>query len=85
VSGGGGRPSSQIDIALGGALLLELALAQRVDVSHQGGAVAKGRLLVKDKSPTSDALLDVALDQIAARQGKAPKDVVGALGKEVRA
>jgi hypothetical protein len=39
---------------------------------------------VKDRSPTSDALLDEALKQIAAKQGKTPKTVVRALGKEAR-
>ena len=77
-------PSNQADIALGAALLIELALGQRVDVADEDEAVRKGRLLVKDRSPTSDALLDEALDRIAAKQGKTPKDVVRALEKDVR-
>jgi hypothetical protein len=78
-------PSNEADIALGGALLTELALAQRVDVAHEGGVVRNGRLLVKDRSPTSDPLLDETLDRAAAKQGKTPTDVVRALGKDVRA
>lgn len=77
-------PANEADVALGGALLLELALAHRVDVAHEGGVVREGRLLVTDGSPTSDALLDEALEQIGAKQGKTPKTVVRALGKEVR-
>ena len=77
--------SNQVDIALGGALLLELALAQRVDVARDDGVVRKGRLLVKDATPTSDPLLDAALEHIAAKQGKKPKAVAPALGKGVRA
>lgn len=77
-------PSNQADIALGGALLLELALAQRVDVAHDEGVVRKGRLLIKDATPTADPLLDAALGQIAAKQGKKPKAVAPALGKGVR-
>lgn len=78
-------PSNQADIALGGALLIELALARRVEVAAEDGVVRKGRLLVRDAGATSDSLLDEALDRIAAKQGKKPKDVVPALGKAVRA
>lgn len=77
--------SNRVDIALGGALLIELVLAQRVDLTTDDGGVRKGRLLVTDATPTSDPLLDAALGQIAARQGKKPKDVAPALGKGVRA
>ena len=77
--------SNQVDIALGGALLIELALEQRVDVARGDGVVRKGRLLLKDASPTSDPLLNEALGQIAAKQGRKAKDVAPALGKGVRA
>lgn len=77
--------SNQVDIALGGALLIELALEQRVDVTRGNGVVRTGRLLVKDASPTADSLLNEALGQIAVRQGKTPKDAAPALGKDVRA
>jgi Golgi phosphoprotein 3 GPP34 len=78
-------PANQVDIALGGGLLIELALAQRVDVAREDGVVREGRLLVKDARPTSDALLDEALDRVAAKQGKKPTDVAPTLGKNVRA
>jgi hypothetical protein len=77
--------SNQADIALGGALLIELALAGRVDVAREDGVVRNGRLLVTDAGPISDPLLDAALGQIARKQGKKPKDVVAALGKGVQA
>lgn len=77
--------SNQLDIALGGALLIELALEQRVDVAPEDGVVRKARLFVKDASPASDSLLDEALARIAAKQGRKPKDVAPALGKGVRA
>jgi hypothetical protein len=76
--------ANEVDVALGGALLIELALAQRVDVAGDDGPVRKGRLLVKDAGPTSDSVLDEALGQIDAKQGKAPKDVVSGVGKGVR-
>ena len=76
--------SNQVDVALGGAVLLELALAHRVDVAGESEAVRKGRLVVTDASPTSDALLDEALATLGTKQGKKPKDVVTALGKGLR-
>ena len=45
----------------------------------------KGRLLVKDASAASDSLLNEALAQIAAKQGRKAKDVAPALGKGARA
>ena len=76
--------SNQVDIALGGAVLLELALAHRLDVAGESEAVRKGRLVVTDASSTSDALLDEALATLGTKQGKKPKDVVTALGKGLR-
>ena len=76
--------SNQVDVALGGAVLLELALAHRLDVVGESEAVRKGRLVVTDASPTSDALLDEALATLGMKQGKKPKDVVTALGKGLR-
>jgi len=77
-------PSTELDVALGGALLIELALLDRVDVSQRGARVQEGRLLVSDRSPTADDLLDEALTLLAASEGKKPKDVVRRLGKGVR-
>ena len=50
-----------VDVALGGAMLIELTLLGRVDVAGPGESVRKGRLLVKDVGPTPDPLLDEAL------------------------
>lgn len=77
--------SNQVDIALGGAMLVELALAERVAVAGGAAAVRKGRVIVTDAGPTSDVLLDEALTVLGRRQGKRPKDVVGPLGKGLRA
>ncbi len=76
--------SSEVDVALGGALLVELALMQRVDLAGPSDQVRKGRLIVRDASATSDPLLDEALATVGARQGKKPQNVVTALGKHVR-
>jgi hypothetical protein len=77
-------PSNRVDIALGGAMLIELALDGRVDVAHEAEPVRKRRLVVRDESATGDALLDEALAELGAEQGKKPKDVVRGLGKGLR-
>jgi hypothetical protein len=69
---------SELDLALGGAQLVELSLAGRVDIDH------RKRLVVLDASPTGDALLDRALEVIQRREGKKPSAVVGELGKKLR-
>ena len=76
--------STEIDVALGGALLVELALTERVDVAGPDERVRKGRLLVKDPSPTGDDLLDEALGLVGRKEGKKPETVVTPLGKKTR-
>jgi hypothetical protein len=75
---------SEVDVALGGALLVELALMQRVDLAGPSEQVRRGRLVVRDASATSDPLLDEALATVGEKEGKKPQDVVTALGKHVR-
>src|SRR5215208_6739076 len=53
--------STEVDVALGGALLAELALMDRVDVAGADERVREGRLVVRDANPTADSLLDEAL------------------------
>lgn len=50
-----------LDNGLGGALLLELALAEKVDV-------ADSKVVVLDPAPTGDPLIDAALRQVAEDQ-----------------
>lgn len=76
--------ASEVDVALGGALLVELTLMRRVDLAGAGEQVREGRLVVRDPSPTSDPLLDEALATIGEKQGKKPESVVTALGKDLR-
>jgi hypothetical protein len=65
-----GRAGMAPDLALAGALLMELALAGRVDTD-------RNRLFVTDASPTGDAAADAALARLAAPG--APGDARGAL------
>ena len=51
--------SMHLDNGLGGALLLELALSGRVEVADK-------KVLVRDHTPTGDALVDQALARIEA-------------------
>jgi hypothetical protein len=75
---------SEVDVALGGALLVELTLMQRVDLAGPSEQARKGHLVVRDASATSDPLLDEALATAGQKQGKKPQNVVTALGKQAR-
>ncbi|MEU1836381.1 GOLPH3/VPS74 family protein [Micromonospora chersina] len=67
-----GRP--HLDHGLAGAVLLELALAGRVEV-------VDGRLAVTDPAPTNVPLLDRALATVAGDRPRKPKDWIARLGK----
>jgi Golgi phosphoprotein 3 (GPP34) len=71
-------PAAQVDVALGGANLIELTLSERVGLDD------RNRVVVHDPSSTGDPILDGALGIAGARQGKKPKAVVEALGKNLR-
>lgn len=64
-------------LGLGGALLTELVVRERLDVDD------RGRLLVVDGGTVGDPLLDEALVRFAEREGKKPKDVLGTVGKKL--
>lgn len=76
--------STEVDVALGGAMLIELTLMERVDLTAEGQGVRPGRLVVRDAGATSDALLDDALRTVADKEGKKPQAVVTPLGKGLR-
>lgn len=73
------------DAALGGALLAELALMQRVTIAGPDERVQEGRLIVRDAGPTGDDVLEDALAAVGHKEGKKPQSVVAALGKHARA
>ena len=75
---------TEVDVALGGALLIELVLTDRVDVAGANERVREGRLVVRSPSPTGDGLLDEALTLVAHKEGKKPQSVVTGLGKRTR-
>ena len=75
---------AEVDVALGGAVLVELTLAGRVDVAGPHERVREGRLMVRNPTPTGDGLLDEALALVAQKEGKKPQSVVTRLGKRTR-
>jgi hypothetical protein len=55
-----------LGIALGGALFTELTLAERIDVQRDRGGFKRTWLVVKETTPTGDALVDEALQDLAS-------------------
>ncbi|ADB34356.1 conserved hypothetical protein [Kribbella flavida DSM 17836] len=82
-----GKPltgSPGLDYALAGAVVVELTLLGKVDITGPGEEVKEGRLKIADASPTGDPLLDARLAFLAEKAGKKPKDVMGKLSKKLR-
>ena len=78
-----GRPrtdTTRLDLALAGALLLELSLDGRVDVADGG---RRAHAVVLDDRATDDELLDEALQLVGSRSRR-PADLVARLRKGLR-
>jgi hypothetical protein len=75
---------TNMKMALGGALLAELALMRRVDLAGPDERVKERRLIVRDAGPTGDSMLDEALATVGRKEGKKAQNVVAALGKRTR-
>ena len=58
--------STRLDRALAGAVLLELALAERVGPPPPGRRFGRDRIVLLDGRPTGDPLLDDALARLAS-------------------
>lgn len=74
----------QVDLALGGATLVELSLSHKVDVTGDRDTGPTGRLVVRDRTPTGDAVLDAALAVVDEHQGKKPSAAIRPLSKKLR-
>ena len=69
--------ADRLDPTLGGALVAELALAERIGVTGpDAGWTGRGRLTVTDPRPTDDVELDRALDAAVAAEGRKVKDLL---------
>ena len=71
-------PSTRVDLALGGAMLVELSQLRRVQFSDSG------RMLVVDRERIPDRLLDQALATVDRNYGRTPQDAVAVLAKGLR-
>ncbi len=79
-----GRPtadSASLDYALAGALLLELALAGRIDVVPAGAR--RATVVVRDGDPVADDVLADVLRRVGERSRR-PEQLVPALSKGLR-
>lgn len=72
-------PAQHADIALGGALLVELSVAGRVVVDD------RKRLQVAGHGAVTDPVLADALRTVAGKAGRKPKTVMSPLSKGIRA
>lgn len=75
-----GRPTvsgQTSDPALGGALLVDLGLMERIGITPDSAGLNKRRrVTVTSAKPTDDGKLDLALDEIVAHEGRPVKDLV---------
>ncbi|WP_407320370.1 GPP34 family phosphoprotein [Isoptericola halotolerans] len=87
-----GKPDpavGNLDYRVAGALLVELALAGRVEVlgadtaAPDGSRLRRGTVVVRDPYPTGHPALDQALAVVGQRPRK-PKDLIGPLSKGTR-
>ena len=65
-------PADRVAAGLGGANLAELTVRNKVDLTSDQDPGKPGRIIVRDPSPAGDAILDAALQTVAAYQGKSP-------------
>ncbi|MCR6033420.1 GPP34 family phosphoprotein [Nocardioides sp. zg-579] len=75
--------SSYLPTALGGALLVELALAGAVEVEEKRGFWQTAKVRATATTPPQDPLLAAALATVAEKERSA-QDLVGRLGKGVK-
>jgi Golgi phosphoprotein 3 GPP34 len=75
---------SELDKGLAGAVLIELALTERVRVAEKGESVRAGRLVVKPGPAPGHPVLADALQLVARYEGRRPKDVIGKLSQRLR-
>lgn len=69
--------TDRLDPALGGALIAELALVERIGVTGpEEGWTRRGRLTITDPRPTDDPELDRALQAVVAAEGRKVKDLL---------
>lgn len=76
--------SDKADVALGGALLVELTQRQRIKVTEPHRVTRNRTVAVIDPTSTGDDILDEALQRISARRSKRSQVVVSKITKGAR-
>ncbi|MEV6281611.1 GPP34 family phosphoprotein [Kribbella sp. NPDC051770] len=82
-----GKPlagSPGLDYGLAGAVVVELTLLGKVDITTDRDEGKPGRLKVLDGSPTGDVVLDERLAVLVDKAGKRPKDAMRKVSKNLR-
>src|SRR5687768_15222164 len=74
------KHSDKIQPLLGGALLIELALAERIEVAERTGRWTSPKVALLDGPPVDEPLLDAAIRTIGEKPRSA-QDLVNRLGK----
>lgn len=72
------------DKALAGAVLVDLAERELIDVAREGSALRKGRLVVRGGGRPDEGVLREALEVVRAKEGRKPDAVLGPLAKGLR-
>lgn len=75
--------ASYLDTGIGGALLVELALGEHVEVVKGSGMWARAKVHPTSSAPPQDPVLVEAL-QLVAEKERTAQDLVGRLGKKRR-
>ena len=75
--------SEQVQPLLGGALLLELALAERIEVAEKTGMWSTPKVEVLEGAPLEDPLLVESIGTVAEKPRSA-QDLVNRLGKDTK-
>lgn len=69
--------TDRLDPALGAAVLVELALMERIGVTgREAGWGKRGRVTITSTKPTDDPVLDQALSYLVEREGKKVTDLI---------
>ncbi|GAB3491899.1 GOLPH3/VPS74 family protein [Amycolatopsis cihanbeyliensis] len=73
------RGVTNLEHLLAGALLIELAMQDKVAVAGEGEQAQEGRLVLRDGTPTGQPVLDEALEKLGELDGGKPQQAIGAL------
>lgn len=75
---------TRLDRVLAGAVLIELALAERISPAMPGEPARAGTLVVRAAGPTGDVVLDAALSRLGSATPTKPARAVEKLVKGIR-